>query len=125
MKSPSHDRFGSGRSRVGTDTAGSRPVPSTARSAESRYVAYLLAAEEVYESIPGIGGTEQPGVRADIVLCPLKGGGAFFSVGSIAYTGSLSHNKYDNNIARMTGNVLRRFLQPEPLDVVLREAAIA
>jgi N,N-dimethylformamidase len=81
--------------------------------------AYLLAAEEVYESIPGIGGTEQPGVRADIVLCPLDGGGAFFSVGSIAYTGSLSHNKYDNNVSRMTSNVLRRFLQPEALDVVL------
>ncbi len=87
--------------------------------------AYLLAAEEVYESIPGIGGTEQPGVRADIVLCPLSGGGGFFSVGSIAYTGSLSHNSYDNNVARMTGNVLRRFLRPEPLDVVLRDAAIA
>ena len=65
--------------------------------------AYLLAAEEVYESIPGIGATEQPGVRSDIVYCPLEGGGGFFSVGSIAYTASLSHNNYDNNIAKMTG----------------------
>lgn len=81
--------------------------------------AYLIAAEEIYETIPGIGGTDQPSVRSDIVLCPLHGGGAIFSVGSIAYTGALSHNGYDNNVARMTGNVLNRFLRPEPLDVVV------
>ena len=43
------------------------------------------------------------------------GGGGFFSVGSIAWTGSLSHNDYDNNVARLTTNVLRRFRDPEPL----------
>lgn len=80
---------------------------------------YLIAAEEVYETLPGLGGTEHPGVRADIVLCPVHGGGAYFSVGSIAFTGSLSHHSYDNNVARMTGNVLRRFLQKEPIDDVL------
>jgi N,N-dimethylformamidase len=76
----------------------------------------------VYESIPGIGATEQPGVRSDIVYCPLEGGGGFFSVGSIAYTASLSHNNYDNNIAKITGNVLRRFRQAQPLEVTLNEA---
>lgn len=81
--------------------------------------AYLLAAEDVLESIPAIGGTEQSRLRADIVLTPLPGGGGVFSVGSIAYTGSLSHNDYDNNVARLTGNVLRRFLDPEPLDVAI------
>lgn len=80
---------------------------------------YLLAAEEVYESVPGIGGTERGIVRSDIVLCPIAGGGAFFSVGSIAYTGALSHNRYDNNIFRLTSNVLRRFLKPEHLDMVV------
>jgi N,N-dimethylformamidase len=79
---------------------------------------YLLAAEEIYESIPGIGGTEQASVRADIVLCPLASGGGMFSVGSIAYTAALSHNGYANNIARMTGNVLRRFLDPAPLNTI-------
>ncbi len=83
--------------------------------------AYLLAAEEIYETVPGVGGTENPEVRSDIILCPLVGGGALFSVGSIAYTGSLSHNKYDNNIARLTTNVVRRFLRPEPLDVIAME----
>jgi N,N-dimethylformamidase len=32
-----------------------------------------------------------------------------FSVGSIAWAGSLSHDGYRNNVARITGNVLRRF----------------
>jgi N,N-dimethylformamidase len=38
-----------------------------------------------------------------------------FSVGSIAWTGALSHNGYDNDIARITENVLRRFLDVRPL----------
>ena len=76
---------------------------------------YLLVTEELYEQLPGLGGTEQPSVRSDVVYAALDGGGGFFSVGSIAWTGSLSHNGYDNNIARLTTNVLRRFRDAEPL----------
>ncbi|WP_051276847.1 N,N-dimethylformamidase beta subunit family domain-containing protein [Marmoricola sp. URHB0036] len=76
---------------------------------------YLLVAEELYEQLPGLGGTEQPSVRSDVVYAALDGGGGFFSVGSIAWTGSLSHNEYENNIARLTTNVLRRFRDAEPL----------
>jgi N,N-dimethylformamidase len=50
-----------------------------------------------------------PNVRADMVFFETAGGGAVFSVGSIAYCGSLSHNGYDNNISRITDNVLRAF----------------
>jgi len=76
---------------------------------------YLLAAEELYEQLPGLGGTEQASVRSDVVYASLDGGGGFFSVGSIAWTGSLSHNGYQNNIALLTANVLRRFRDSEPL----------
>jgi N,N-dimethylformamidase len=41
-------------------------------------------------------------------------GGAVFSVGSIAWYGALAHRGYDNDIARITTNVLRRFLDPAP-----------
>jgi N,N-dimethylformamidase len=34
---------------------------------------------------------------------------------SISYCGSLSHNGYDNNISRLTGNVLDRFMRDGPL----------
>jgi N,N-dimethylformamidase len=36
-------------------------------------------------------------------------GGAVFSVGSITFCGSLSHNNYDNNVSRIVDNVLNGF----------------
>jgi N,N-dimethylformamidase len=76
---------------------------------------YVLVAEETYETLPGMGATEQPLVRADLVYCALNGGGGFFSTGSIAWTASLSHNDYQNNVATLTSNVLKRFRDAEPL----------
>ena len=59
---------------------------------------------------------EDPEVRADIVFFETPAGGAVFSTGSISYAGALSHNGYDNDIARMTGNVLARLKDPTPFD---------
>jgi N,N-dimethylformamidase len=53
-------------------------------------------------------------VRADMVFFETPSGGAVFSTGSISYAGSLAHNDYANNIAQLTGNVLRRFKDPRP-----------
>ncbi|WP_433377748.1 N,N-dimethylformamidase beta subunit family domain-containing protein [Streptosporangium sp. CA-115845] len=66
--------------------------------------------EEVLATKPGQGGTECPEVRADLTFYETPEGGGVFSVGSIDWVGSLSHNGYDNNVSRITGNVLRRFL---------------
>ena len=41
-------------------------------------------------------------------------GGAVFSTGSISFAGSLAVNGFDNDIARITNNVLDRFIDPEP-----------
>ncbi len=64
---------------------------------------------------------EQPGndpkVRADMVFFELAGGGAVFSTGSISFAGSLAHENYQNDIARITGNVLQRFLDPQPFEL--------
>jgi N,N-dimethylformamidase len=51
-------------------------------------------------------------IRADMTFFETESGGAVFSSGSIAYSGSLSWNIYENPIARLTENVLRRFLDP-------------
>lgn len=59
-------------------------------------------------------GTHNPKVRADMTFFETPAGGAVFSVGSIAWGGSLPHNGYDNNVARVSQNVLRRFLTPAP-----------
>ena len=64
---------------------------------------------------PGQGGSGNPLVRADMVYMEGPNGGAVFSVGSISWCGSLSHNGYDNNVSRITGNVLRRFSSEEPI----------
>jgi N,N-dimethylformamidase len=50
-------------------------------------------------------------VRADVVYGRLGDGGEVFSVGSCNWCGSLSHAGYANNVARITGNVLRHFLR--------------
>ncbi|HEX7134512.1 MAG TPA: N,N-dimethylformamidase beta subunit family domain-containing protein [Iamia sp.] len=57
-----------------------------------------------------------PRVRADLTFFETTGGGAVFATGSVAWAGALAHDGYDNNVARLTGNVLDRFLDPEPFD---------
>ena len=58
--------------------------------------------------------TANPMVRADMVFFETANGGAVFGVGSMAWCGSLSHNRYDNNVSRITRNVLRRFAAKKP-----------
>ena len=48
-------------------------------------------------------------IRADMTYIEKPAGGAVFSVGSITYCGSLPHNKFDNDVSRLTFNVLNRF----------------
>ena len=48
-------------------------------------------------------------IRADMTYIEKPKGGAVFSVGSITYCGSLPHNKYDNDVSRLTFNVVNRF----------------
>lgn len=76
---------------------------------------YLVANEELLVSRPTISAEYSPAVRADVVLQPTPGGGAVFSTGSIAWMGGLAAEGGDAAVQRITGNVLRRFLQPEPL----------
>jgi N,N-dimethylformamidase len=56
-------------------------------------------------------------VRASLVFFETPSGGAVFSVGSMAYVGALRYNEYDNDIARITANVLRRFLDPKSFEM--------
>ena len=58
----------------------------------------------------------RPYVRGDIVFYETPGGGAVFSVGSISWFGALARNNFDNDVAQMTTNVIRRFLDPTPFE---------
>ena len=75
---------------------------------------YLLVAEEILVTTPNLSGTQNENVRADMAFFEGPEGGAVFSISSIAWCGSLSHDGYANNVSRITENVLRRFLDPAP-----------
>jgi len=81
----------------------------------SNYI--MLVPEEIGSAAPNMSGRETPKVRADVTFFETPGGGAVFSTGSISWAGSLAHNGYDNNVSRMTENVLRRFVDPKKFDM--------
>jgi N,N-dimethylformamidase len=73
--------------------------------------AYYVPVVEDHNEMSDIVIVEQRSlVRADMVYFETGAGGAVFSTGAITWCGSLSHNGYDNNVARITGNVLRHFV---------------
>jgi N,N-dimethylformamidase len=85
-------------------------------SATHMPASYLTVPEEFYHLTADIDGETSPLVRADMVFFETPSGGAVFSTGSISWADGLCHSGYDNNVARITGNVVRRFLDPEPFD---------
>ncbi len=74
---------------------------------------FLHVLEELYASPPST--TAHLKVSSDVVYFECPNGGAVFSAGSIAWFGSLSYNEYDNNVSKITENVLRRFVSDKPL----------
>ena len=77
---------------------------------------YALTPEELISAQPATDGIEHHKVRADMVFFETPNGGAVFSTGSITWGTGLAHNGYDNNVARITGNVLKRFIDPKPIE---------
>ena len=74
----------------------------------------ILASSRDHTLVPPMFGAIRPDYHADLVLY-FNGGGTVFSVSSMAWAGALGHQDYDNDIARISQNVLRRFLDPAPL----------
>lgn len=72
--------------------------------------AYLLVIEDCVATDPNSTGTTSDRVRADMTYLEHAGGGRVFGVGSITWCAALAWNGYDNNVARVTTNVLRGFL---------------
>lgn len=77
---------------------------------------YLMTPEDLLDPTPDWSGTQADIIRADLTFFETIGGGAVFSTGSIAWAGSMAWNGYDNEIAKMTENVLRRFDDKTPFD---------
>ena len=82
---------------------------------------YQHVVEEVLVTDSQQGGSVNPRVRADMTFMEYPNGGAVFSVGSISWDGCLSYNGYDNNVSRITENVLNRFQSEDALPDAARE----
>jgi N,N-dimethylformamidase len=52
--------------------------------------------------------------KAEIIFFETPNGGAVFAVGSMGWRGSLYSNGFNNNVAQISMNVLRRFMDPKP-----------
>jgi N,N-dimethylformamidase len=76
----------------------------------------LIVPDEIGFHHGAMDGVQNPLVRADMTFFETPGGGAVFSVGSIAWGASLPHNGYDNNVSRISANVIGRFLRETPFD---------
>lgn len=71
----------------------------------------ILGSSRDHSLIPPLFGAMRADYHADLVLY-LRGPGAVFSVSSMAWAAELSQHDYRNDVARMSDNVLRRFLDP-------------
>ncbi len=89
---------------------GTPPHALTVATSEQHTDAYIRVNEDIGHMLPAIGGQDDPKVHADVVFFETPRGGAVFSTGSIAWSASLFHNDHDNNVSRITRNVLDRFL---------------
>ncbi len=93
---------------------GTPPHALVVATSEQHTDAYIRVNEDIGHMLPAIGGQDDPRVHADVVFFETPRGGAVFSTGSIGWSSALFHNDHDNNISRITRNVLERFLDSTP-----------
>ncbi len=86
-------------------------------SSENHSNLYELMVASIGDVLPNTDPDAPEKIRADMVFFETPGGGAVFSTGSIAWSGSLGNFGYDNNVAAISNNVLRRFMDPEPFAI--------
>ena len=92
-------------------TLGTPPHARILASSEPFTDNYPLVQEEIFFMTPGLGGTQHPFVRADVVYFTTPNHGAVFATGSIAWGSALPCRNFDNPISRLTKNVVDAFLK--------------
>jgi len=78
---------------------------------------YHWVKEEFNHSHSAIDGETCPLVRCDMMFFETPKGGAVFSTSSISWAASLAHKGYQNNVSRITANVVKRFIDPKPFEM--------
>ncbi|MBL8318705.1 MAG: LamG domain-containing protein, partial [Burkholderiaceae bacterium] len=96
-------------------TLGTPPHAVILATSEAFSDNYPLVQEEVMYMAPGMGGTQNPGVRCDMVYFTTRQHGAVFAPSSIAWGQALPCRNFDNNVSQVMKNVLDAFVKPGPL----------
>jgi N,N-dimethylformamidase len=96
-------------------TLGTPPHAKIIASSGGHTDNYCLAIEEILYPHPGMQGTQDYRIRADIVYFTAPNDGAVFSTGSIAFGQALPANNFDNNVGKLLSNVINAFVKPGAL----------
>jgi N,N-dimethylformamidase len=96
-------------------TLGTPPHALILASSEPFSDNYPLVQEDIYYNHPGMGGTQHPLVRCDLVYFTTRNNGAVFAPSSIAWGSALPCNGFDNDVSRIMKNVLHAFIKEGPL----------
>jgi N,N-dimethylformamidase len=96
-------------------TLGTPPHTRILATSEQFSDNYPLVQEEIMYNHPGMGGTQHPGVRCDMVYFTTPHDGAVFAPSSIAWGQALPCKGFDNNVSRIMKNVVDAFMKPGPL----------
>jgi N,N-dimethylformamidase len=94
---------------------GTPPHTKILASSEGHSDNYPLVVEEIAFNYPGMGGTQDYRVRADMTYFTTLNNGAVWSASSIAWGQSLPWNEGNNNVSQVMANVLDAFMKEGPL----------
>jgi N,N-dimethylformamidase len=73
---------------------------------------YMLSIEEILYPYPGLSGSQDYRIRADMTYFSSPNDGAVFCGGSIAFGQALPVNGFNNNVSIVLGNVIDAFIKP-------------
>ena len=94
---------------------GTPPHTLVLASSEGHSDNFPLVVEDILCNYPGLGGTQDHRIRADMTYFTTPNDGAVWSASSIAWGQALPWNDCDNSASKVTTNVLNAFMQAGPL----------
>ena len=92
-------------------TLGTPPHTKILASSDTFSDYWTHVQEEILFNYPGMRGSEDYQVRADMTYLTTRNNGAVFSTGSMAWAHALPYNGFDNNVSRVMANIVDAFCE--------------
>jgi N,N-dimethylformamidase len=70
--------------------------------------------EEILMPHPAMSARHDPAIRAEMIFFETAAGGAVLSCGALSWAGAIAADDFTTDVARISTNALRRFLDPRP-----------